>query len=175
VRIIKDQIIEGESARIVEEAIFVDIGTTRKAVIPKVDIDQLKGDPSIDLDIGKMVPVYIYHAPQNGGNPLGSIAHAIGIPYRPSHYERRNSNPWTAIGEKYKVGDVIEGRVKNIKKYGAFVELPIGVDGLIHVTEMEPGGNCSPWDVVRSGENVQVRIIRIEPRRKRIGLSMKDI
>jgi small subunit ribosomal protein S1 len=170
----KDQTIEGEITKIVDEAVFVDIGAEREAVIPKKDIDQLKNDPSVDLKIGKTVSVYIYYAPQNGGNPLGSISHAIGIPYHPSKPQSKHSGLWAAI-EEYHVGDIVEGTVKNIKKYGAFVELPIGLDGLIHVSEMEVGRNGTPWNVVRPGENVRVRIIRIEPQRKRIGLSMKDV
>jgi ribosomal protein S1 len=106
---------------------------------------------------------------------LGSISHAIGIPYHPSKPHSKHSGLWAAIEEEYHVGDIVEGTVKNIKKYGAFVELPIGLDGLIHVSEMEVGRNSTPWDVVRPGENVQVRIIRIEPQQKRIGLSLKNV
>ena len=55
------------------------------------------------------------------------------------------------------------------------MELPIGVDGLIHVSEMQTGYTNRPWDIVKPGEQVTVRIIRVEPDRKRIGLSMKGI
>ena len=76
----KGQTVEGEIIRIVEEAMFVDIGTPRKAVISKADMDQLNGKPSVALVVGETVPVYIYYAPQNGGNPLGSVAQTLGIP-----------------------------------------------------------------------------------------------
>jgi small subunit ribosomal protein S1 len=84
-------------------------------------------------------------------------------------------DPWDTIEEEYQVGDLVEGTVKNIKRYGAFVELPVGVDGLIHVSEMQPDYTPSPWDVVSVGEKITVRIIRIEPDRRRIGLSLKGV
>lgn len=94
----KDQTVEGEITRVVEEAVFVDVGAAHDVVIPKVDIDQVKGNPAVTLEVGEIVPVYIYYAPENGGNPLGSVAHALGIPYLPSHPQSRLSNPWACVG-----------------------------------------------------------------------------
>jgi ribosomal protein S1 len=170
----KGQIVEGEITRIVEEAVFVDIGTPREAVIPKVDFDQLSRDKSVTLEVGETIPVYIYHVPHNGGNPLGSVAHALGIPLSSSKDQRSQVDPWITLEGEFQVGDTVEGTVKNIKKYGAFVELPNGVEGLVHVSEMESGFTTSPWDVVTPGQKVRVRIIRIEPHRRRISLSLKD-
>jgi small subunit ribosomal protein S1 len=173
-RLKKGQTIEGEITRIVKEAVFVDVGMSREVVIPKVDIDQLNGDIQVTLEVGETIPVYIYHVPQTGGNPLGSVAHTLGIPYRASKTKRNLIERWDMIQDEYQIGDIVDGTVKNIKRYGAFVELPNGIDGLIHVSEMEPGFTGSPWDVVEPGEKVRVRIIRIEPHNKRIGLSLKD-
>jgi len=171
----KGQTVEGEITRIVEEAVFVEIGASREAVIPKVDVDQLRQSPSVRLEIGETVPVYIYYAPQNGGNPLGSVAHALGIPFQSTEKQHRPTSPWATLEEDYQVGDVVDGTVKNIKRYGAFVELPNGIDGLVHVSEMETGFTGSPWDVVNPGQSVRVRIIRIEPDKKRISLSLKAV
>jgi small subunit ribosomal protein S1 len=170
----KGQTVEGKITRIVKEAMFVDIGAAREAAIPKVDLDQLNDDQSINLAVGETVLVYIYHAPKNGGNPLGSVAHALGIPFYSSGTKHKQTDPWATLEEDYQVGDIVDGTVKNIKKYGAFVELPNGIDGLIHVSELESGFTSSPKNVVKPGEKVRVRIIRIEPHRKRIGLSLKD-
>lgn len=172
-KIEQEQTLEGEITQIVEEAVFVDVGAAHDVVIPKVDIDKVKGNPSVNLAVGKTVPVYIYHTPQNGGNPLGSMAHALGIEnHLPG--QANPPDPWVDIETEYQEGDTLEGVVKRIKKYGAFVELPNGIDGLIHVSEMEPGFTSSPWEVVNPGEKVQVRILRIEANRKRISLSMLD-
>ncbi|MFN2235651.1 MAG: S1 RNA-binding domain-containing protein [Anaerolineales bacterium] len=171
----KNQTIDGEITRIVEEASFVNVGVGRDVVIPKIDLDQVKGDPSINLEVGKTVPVYIYHVPRNGGNPLGSIARAIKTSYSPSQIQNKNSDPWVVIEQKFQVGDVVEGKVKNIKRYGAFIELSTGVVGLVHVSEMDIDSGGSPWNVVSPGEVIKVRILRIEAQKKRIGLSLKDV
>ena len=85
------------------------------------------------------------------------------------------SEPWRAVEGSYHVGDLLEGTVTTVKRFGAFVQLPLGVEGLIHVSELEPGYTRSPWDVVQPGEKVQVSIIKIEPERQRIGLSLKQV
>jgi small subunit ribosomal protein S1 len=174
-KIEKGQIVQGEITRVVREAVFVDIGTLREAVVPKMDVDKLDGDRSVTLEVGEIVAVYIYYVPQNGGNPLGSITRALGIPNKSTQQQRRNSDPWATLKDDYKEGEIVEGTVKNIKKYGAFVELPNGMDGLVHVSEMEPGFTSSPWDVVTPGDKVRVRVICIEPHRKRVRLSLNDV
>ena len=170
----KGQILEGEITRIVAEAAFVDIGAEYEAVIPRKDIDQLGQNQSVDIQEGESIKVYVYHLPPKEGNPLVSVTQAIDLEEQPPG-DALDSDPWIRIEEEYQVGDLVEGTVKNIKRYGAFVELPVGIDGLIHVSEMKAGYTTSPWDVVSIGEQVTVRIIRIEPERKRIGLSLKDI
>jgi ribosomal protein S1 len=168
----KGQILDGEITRIVDEAAFVDIGAEYEAVIPRKDIDRLDQNQSADIQEGESVKVYVYHMPSKGGNPLVSVTQAIDLEER-SPNNTPGSDPWARIEEEYQVGDLIEGTVKNIKRYGAFVELPVGVDGLVHVSEMQSGYTPSPWDVVSIGDQVAVRIVRIEPERKRIGLSLK--
>jgi ribosomal protein S1 len=171
----KDQTIEGEITRIVEEAVFVNIGAEREVVIPKKDIDQLRGDSSVDLKIGKTVSVHIYFAPQNGGNPLGTIAHINRTLSPAVKSQHKYRNRWNAFENEFQVGDIVSGTVKKIKKYGAFVELPNGVDGLVHVSELETGYTKSPWNVVSPGEEIKVRILDIESQKKRVRLSLKDV
>jgi small subunit ribosomal protein S1 len=170
----KGQILEGEITRIVDEAVFVDIGARLDAVIPRKDIDRLDRNQLEDIREGETVKVFVYHVPPQGGNPLVSAARALNLE-RSSPVQTPDSDPWNTIEAEYQVGDLVEGTIKNIKRYGAFVELPVGVDGLIHVSEMKPGYTSSPWEVVKPGEQVTVRIIRIEPDRKRIGLSLKGV
>jgi small subunit ribosomal protein S1 len=171
----KEQTVEGKITRIVEEALFVDVGAQREAVIPKVDMDQLKGNPAVRLAIGETIPVYIYYAPKNGENPLGSVAHALGIPFRTAIHQRKHGDDWDAFENEHQVGDIVTGTIKNIKKYGAFVKLSNDVDGLVHVSELETGYTKSPWNVVRPGEQVRVRILDIDSQKKRVALSLKDV
>jgi small subunit ribosomal protein S1 len=168
----EDQIIEGEITRVVEEAAFVDIGTDHDAVIPRKDLDQLDHDQKENIRVGETIKVRVTHLPSNGGNPLVTAADL--------DVSQETSSPsedylWTHIRDDYQVGDLVQGTVKEIKKYGAFVELPIGIDGLVHVSEMQAGFTRSPYDVVSPGDQVTVRIIQIDPDRQRIGLSFKDI
>jgi small subunit ribosomal protein S1 len=168
----EDQIIEGEVTRVVEEAAFVDIGTIHDAVIPRKDLDQLDFKQLEKIQKGETMQVRVTHLPANGSNPLVS-ASDLADTHAASQFSEEDL--WARVSETYQVGDLVRGTVKNIKKYGAFVELPSGIDGLIHISEMQPGFTPSPWDVVSSGEQVTVRIIQIEPGRQRIGLSLKNI
>jgi predicted RNA-binding protein with RPS1 domain len=165
------QILEGEITRVVDEAAFIDIGTAQEAVISRKNLDGLSQSQLNDIEAGESTEVRIDHLPENGGNPLVSLPQSSDSPSEHSA-QTQDTDPWHKVEETYQVGDVVEGTVQNIKKYGAFVELPIGVDGLIHVSEMQSGFTPSPWDVVNSGEQVRVRIIKIEPERERIGLSL---
>lgn len=168
------QILEGKITRVVEEAAFVDIGTTHEAVIPRKDLDHLGINQMEKIKEGETIAVRVIHLPPNGGNPLVSAAD-LDVSQVISPSSESEDDIWARIGESYQVGDLVQGTVKNIKKYGAFVKLPIGIDGLVHVSEMQAGFTPSPWDVVSTGEEVTVRIIQIEPDRQRIGLSLKDI
>ena len=171
----KGQIVEGEITRIVEEGVFVDVGTLRRAVIPRKDIDKLDQTQLENIKEGENVEVYITHSPKNGGNPLASISKVL-IPVEERGESTSESveenGGWTIVEDAYQVGEQVEGVVRHIRKYGAFVKLPIGIEGLIHVSEMEPGFTPSPWDVVEEGDKVLVEVIKIEPQRQRIGLSL---
>ena len=84
-------------------------------------------------------------------------------------------SPWEEVRERHQDGDLVEGTVVNIKDYGAFVRLPEGVDGLVHVSELgfvEPG---NPKELVRVGDSILTRIISIEPDKERISLSMRRV
>lgn len=84
-------------------------------------------------------------------------------------------NPWDVVADKYVVGDIVEGEVSNVVDFGAFVQLPEGVEGLIHVSEMGSSFVGSPSDILKPGDSVRVRIINMEPERERLGLSMQQV
>ncbi len=173
-KLTEGQIIEGEVTRVVDEAAFVDIGTVHEAVIPRKDLDLLDPGQLDDIQEGNSIKVRIDHLPQNGGSLFVSAAKALDS--RPKQSPpSQDKDPWSRIEETYHPGDIVRGEVKTIKKYGAFVELPVGVDGLIHVSEMQSGYTDNPREIVEPGEQVTVRIIRIEPDRKRIGLSLNGV
>jgi small subunit ribosomal protein S1 len=70
---------------------------------------------------------------------------------------------------------VLTGKVVRLESFGAFVDIGAGRDGMIHVTEMGRGYVGSPSEIVSTGDQVQVRVLEVDPRRGRISLSMKDL
>ena len=84
-------------------------------------------------------------------------------------------DPWRAVEEHYSVGQTVEGQVTNVVKFGAFVGIEEGLEGLIHVSEMGDGNFLHPRNVVNEGETVRVRIIHIDADDRRLGLSLRDV
>ncbi len=81
-------------------------------------------------------------------------------------------NPWEMASDTYNVGDELEGVVTNVVDFGAFVRVPAGVEGLVHVSEMPTFVTDKPSEIVQRGETVKVRVLSIDPRRERLALSM---
>lgn len=83
-------------------------------------------------------------------------------------------NPWESIQETMPVGTLVKGIVSKITAFGAFVELPNGIEALVHVTELsdQPFGKVE--DVVNKGEEVTAKVIKLDPEHKKIALSIKD-
>lgn len=81
-------------------------------------------------------------------------------------------HPWTAFAEKTKVGDIVSGEVKNIKEYGAFINLHPTVDGFVHISNLSSEFIKNPNEVLKVGQTVDVRIISIDGETKKIELSM---
>jgi small subunit ribosomal protein S1 len=84
-------------------------------------------------------------------------------------------DPWENVENRYRVGQTVEGHVTNVVKFGAFVGIEEGLEGLIHVSEMGDGNFLHPRNVVREGEIVRVRIIHIDAQDRRLGLSLRDV
>ena len=89
--------------------------------------------------------------------------------------KRLQPEPWSLVEETYELGQLVEGVVTNVVDFGAFAEIEEGVEGLIHVSELTDGMVSHPKDVVKKGDLLLLRIIRIDARRKRLGLSLKRV
>ncbi len=84
-------------------------------------------------------------------------------------------DPWANIAERFPVGTDISGRVTNLTDYGCFVEIQEGVEGLVHVSEMDwTNKNIHPSKVVSVGDNVTVKVLEIDEDRRRISLGLKQ-
>jgi len=84
-------------------------------------------------------------------------------------------NPWSEeIPAKYRVGDLVKGKVTKLTSFGAFVELEPDLEGLLHVSEIADRKVAKPEDVLSVGQEVEVYIIRVEPEEQKIGLSLRQ-
>jgi len=84
-------------------------------------------------------------------------------------------NPWTTVEERYHINQLVEGKITRIVDYGAFAEIEPGVEGLLHVSHLSRSNVGSVGEVVKEGETHLLRILSIDPKRQRIGLSLKAV
>ena len=89
--------------------------------------------------------------------------------------KQAESDPWSNIGELYKVGDVVKGKVSKIAAFGAFVELSNKIDGLIHISQISRDRVEKVKDVLKVGDEVEARVIKVDTDERRIGLSIKAV
>lgn len=87
---------------------------------------------------------------------------------------RLQPEPWETIHERYRVGDIVDATVTKLTNFGAFARLEGSVEGLIHISELSTGMIGHPREAVREGEELRLKILRIEPDRRRLGLSLKE-
>ncbi|MBK9088056.1 MAG: 30S ribosomal protein S1 [Holophagales bacterium] len=84
-------------------------------------------------------------------------------------------NPWEMLAEKYHIGDRIQGVVRNLTDFGAFVEIEEGIDGLVHISDMSWGRRVKhPSEVVKKGDQIQAVLTAIDVENRRISLSIKE-
>ncbi len=86
------------------------------------------------------------------------------------------SDPWATIDERYKPGQRVQGKVRNLTDFGAFVELEPGVDGLLHISDMSWTRNIGhPSELLKKGQAVDTQILNVDRENKRISLGLKQI
>jgi ribosomal protein S1/(E)-4-hydroxy-3-methyl-but-2-enyl pyrophosphate reductase len=154
-------VVEGTVMRFTEYGAFVDIGGIDGLLhISEISWGKLK-HPQEALKIGEKVQVKILSM----NSEKGKIS--LGL-------KQNSPEPWTVIDEKYQVGQVISGRIVQIKDYGAFVELEPGLDGLVHISEIAYKRVTNIADEISVGQEVSAKILEIDRERKRISLSIKE-
>jgi small subunit ribosomal protein S1 len=88
---------------------------------------------------------------------------------------RTQPEPWAAAAEKYRPGDIVEGTITRLATFGAFARLEDGVEGLIHISELSDMRINNPRQVVAENEQRRMRVLRVEPERRRLALSLKNV
>jgi len=90
--------------------------------------------------------------------------------------KQTETNPWTLVEKKYPEGTIIEGEVRNLTNYGAFVELEEGVDGLLHVSDMSWTRKVGhPSEVVEKGQVVKAIVLQVDQEKKRVALGLRQL
>ena len=86
--------------------------------------------------------------------------------------KRLQKEPWTAVEEQYQVGQLVTGTITKLTNFGAFARLDDAIEGLIHISELSDQHVGHPKEVVDEGQEMTLRIIRIDSSRQRIGLEL---
>lgn len=84
-------------------------------------------------------------------------------------------NPWQAVEERYQPGQIVQGVITNIAKFGAFAEVEEGLEGLIHVSEISEQHFSSPHEVLEKGEQVLARVLQVDGGKRRLALSLRTV
>jgi 4-hydroxy-3-methylbut-2-enyl diphosphate reductase len=154
-------IIEGTVMRFTDYGAFVDIGGIDGLLhISEISWGKLK-HPQEVLAIGEKINVKVLSM----NSERGKIS--LGL-------KQTQPEPWSIIDDKYQVGQILAGRVVQIKEYGAFVELEPGLDGLVHISEVAHKRVTDLNDELTIGEEVSTKILEIDKEKKRISLSIKE-
>ncbi|MBQ6288019.1 MAG: bifunctional 4-hydroxy-3-methylbut-2-enyl diphosphate reductase/30S ribosomal protein S1 [Clostridia bacterium] len=89
-------------------------------------------------------------------------------------YKQLQPHPWDGAVEKFPVGEVVDGKVVRITDFGAFVELEPGLDGLVHISQCSTARVAKVEDAVKVGDEVKVKVLGVDPEKKRISLSIRQ-
>ncbi|MBQ7476361.1 MAG: 30S ribosomal protein S1 [Selenomonadaceae bacterium] len=153
------QILKGTVKRLVDYGAFIDIGgVDGLAHISDLSWERVS-QPSDVLKVGDVIDVYVKN--------VDPEAHRISLSVK-----NTQRDPWLDKAEKYVEGDYIEGKIVKLAKFGAFMEIEPGFDGLIPMGELSDRRIESADEAVQEGDVVRVKIMRVDQKRKRISLSI---
>ncbi|MFB8590439.1 30S ribosomal protein S1 [Enterococcus casseliflavus] len=156
------QEVEGKVARLTDFGAFVDLG----GIDGLVHVSEIShghvGKPSDVLSVGDTVNVRILSVDADKERVSLSIKDTL-------------PGPWTNIEEQAAVGSVLTGTVKRLTSFGAFVEVFPGVEGLIHISQISHKHIATPHEVLQEGDEVQVKVLEVNPSEHRIALSVKAL
>jgi small subunit ribosomal protein S1 len=150
----------GRVSSICDFGAFVDIGGADGLVhLSELSWSRVR-HPSEVLKIGDEVEVYVLG--------INSEEKKIALSIK-----RTQPEPWSRVANSYEVGQLVKGTVTQLANFGAFARIEDGIEGLIHVSELAEERIQHPKQVVEEGEELILRIIRIDPQRRRMGLSLR--
>lgn len=150
----------GTVTNVCDFGVFVDLGGVEGLIhISELSWGRVE-HPSNILKRDQRISVYIMEVSPDEGRVALSL-------------KRLKPDPWKEVSSRYRVGEEVEAVITSIVDFGAFAALEEGLEGLIHVSEMAEGHFLHPRNVVSEGQKVRVRILNIDNRARRIGLSLR--
>jgi len=157
--------VTGEVTRLTDFGAFVEIQPGVEGMIHISEMSWTKRvhRPSDVLKIGERVEASVLKIDTAAGRLGLGLKQVLG-------------NPWTTIKERYPEGKVVEGKVTRLAKFGAFVEVEEGIDGMIHVSDFTNEKRIEhPTDIVKVGQTVRAMVLSADPETKRLKLGMKQL
>ena len=140
---------------------FVDIGGADGLIHISELSWSMVNSPEEVVSVGQKVDVYVLRVDAE------NMKIALSL-------RRLQPEPWETIHERHNIGDIVNATVTKLTNFGAFARVEDSIEGLIHISELSARMINHPREVVREGEQVEVKILRIEPERRRLGLSLKQ-
>ncbi|MFV0560869.1 MAG: 30S ribosomal protein S1 [Enterococcus sp.] len=161
-KITEGEVLEGTVARLTDFGAFVDLG----GIDGLVHVSEIShghvAKPSDALEVGQTVKVKVLSV--NPEQERVSLSIKDTLP-----------GPWTDIETKAPAGAVLEGTVKRLTSFGAFVEVFPGVEGLVHISQISHKHIATPHELLHEGDEVKVKVLEVNPTEHRIALSLKAL
>ncbi|MBL7716840.1 MAG: 30S ribosomal protein S1 [Bdellovibrionales bacterium] len=156
--------VEGEVKSVTDFGLFIDIGMGIDGLVHVSDLAWTKkfAHPSEKFNKGDKIKAIVL------GIDKQAEKFSLGI-------KQLERDPWESIKTRYKVGQGVDGTVTKLTDFGAFVEIEEGVEGLIYVSEIADHRIEKPSDILKVGDKVRAEVLSIEPKERRIGLSIKQL
>lgn len=155
-------IITGRVTNLCDFGAFIDLG----GIEGLIHISELSwgrvAHPADMLASGDIVKVYILDVNENDERIALSL-------------KRLYDDPWKTVQQRYHVGQIVQGRITNVVDFGAFACIEEGLEGLIHFSELAEGQFLHPRNVVNENDIIQARILSIDSKARRLGLSLRNI
>lgn len=164
-RYVPGMTVKGNVVSIVDYGVFVEVeeGLEGLVHITELDWSPRPKHPSKYLSVGSEVDVAILSVKKDERRLSLSI-------------KQLQPKPWQIVAEKYKPGEKVMGRVKTLTDFGAFIRLPEGVDGLVHISDLSWTKHIKhPSDILRKNQKIEAQVLSIDPEKERMALGIKQL
>lgn len=153
-------VVTGTITSIADFGVFVDLGGV-DGMIHLSEMSWTKiGHPNDQVKVGDEVQAQVLSVDRE--------RERIGLSIK-----RLTKEPWQTVEDNFKIGDLVNGTITKLASFGAFARLDGNIEGLIHISELADRRINHPKEVVKEGDSLQLRVIRVESARRRLGLSLK--